>query len=242
MAGKSVLKNYGLLIFWIFFLIAVAVFILLNQERIHNALQNGSKTATPQPVSLPEDIFIPQPVFEEADPTPVLSQETELTIVDTVEEPLLVSEPAEVQVQSALTDERKRNMYFIHVNDTGTISQVQIQRLLPASDTPLLDLLRVLFKGPTSAELKQNLISLIPDNTTILSVEVRNGTAYINTSEELQYNQFGQEGHYACLKQIVWTATEFSTVQNVQILIEGAKVNYLSEGIWTGSPLSREDF
>ncbi|MDR2149883.1 MAG: GerMN domain-containing protein [Spirochaetaceae bacterium] len=235
MAEKSVLKNHGLLIFWILFLGAVVVFILLNQERIYYAIQKGSKPAVSQPITVPADISVPEPETYEPAQSETVLPEPETISVDTEREPI---EPEPTPVIS----ERKRIVYFIHVDDAGTISQIQTERVLPVSDTPLFDVLRVLFQGPTTAELDQNLISLIPDNTMILSTDVRNGTAYININEDLQYNQFGQEGYYACLKQIVWTATEFPTVDNVQILIEGAKVNYLSEGIWTGSPLSREDF
>ena len=42
--------------------------------------------------------------------------------------------------------------------------------------------------------------------------------------------------------QIVYTATEYSTVNSVQILIDGQKKEYLSEGVWIGSPLSRSSF
>ena len=43
--------------------------------------------------------------------------------------------------------------------------------------------------------------------------------------------------------QIVYTATEFSTVKSVQFLIDGQKKEYLgSEGVWIGSPLSRTSF
>ena len=43
--------------------------------------------------------------------------------------------------------------------------------------------------------------------------------------------------------QIVYTSTEFSTVDSVQFLIDGNKKDYLgSEGQWIGSPLSRASF
>jgi spore germination protein GerM len=69
---------------------------------------------------------------------------------------------------------------------------------------------------------------------------VRGSTAYISFSEEFQYNTFGVEGYAAQLRQIVWTVTEFTNVSDVQILIEGRRVDYLGEGIWIGSPLDRD--
>jgi spore germination protein GerM len=104
----------------------------------------------------------------------------------------------------------------------------------------MVDVLRVLFQGPSAEEQRDGLVSLIPPGTRILSATVRGDTAYISFSEEFQYNTYGVEGYAAQLRQIVWTVTEFSTVKDVQILIEGRRVDYLGEGIWIGSPLSRD--
>jgi spore germination protein GerM len=104
----------------------------------------------------------------------------------------------------------------------------------------MLDVLQALLAGPTPEEQGQGLMSLIPTGTKILSVTVRLGTAYISMSEEFQYTTYGVEGYAAQLNQIIWTVTEFPNVKEVQILIEGRRVDYLGEGIWIGSPISRE--
>jgi spore germination protein GerM len=104
----------------------------------------------------------------------------------------------------------------------------------------MLDALKALLQGPTADEQRRGMVSLIPQGSRILSATVRGSTAYISFSEEFQYNTYGVEGYAAQLKQVVWTATEFSNVQDVQILIEGRRIDYLGEGIWIGSPLSRE--
>ena len=75
-----------------------------------------------------------------------------------------------------------------------------------------------------------------------MSASVKNGIAILNFSEEFQFNQFGAEGSLAQLMQVVYTATNFSTVKKVQFLIEGKKRDYLTEGVWIGSPLSRSSF
>jgi len=57
------------------------------------------------------------------------------------------------------------------------------------------------------------------------------------------YNHYGIEGYAGQLKQVVYTATAFPTVQDVQILIEGSKRDYLGgEGVFIGKPLSRNSF
>jgi spore germination protein GerM len=104
----------------------------------------------------------------------------------------------------------------------------------------MLDVLQSLLQGPSAEERHRGLISLIPQGTRIINATVRGETAYINFSEEFQYNTYGVEGYAAQLKQVVWTATEFSNVKDVQILIEGRRVDYLGESVWIGSPLSRD--
>jgi spore germination protein GerM len=122
----------------------------------------------------------------------------------------------------------------------GTIIRTRVNRILPASDSPLLDVLQSLLQGPPAEEQRRGLISLIPQGTRIINATVRGETAYINFSEEFQYNTYGVEGYAAQLKQVVWTATEFPNVKDVQILIEGRRVDYLGESIWIGSPVNRD--
>jgi spore germination protein GerM len=52
----------------------------------------------------------------------------------------------------------------------------------------------------------------------------------------------GLEGLLAQLQQVVRTATQFSTVDAVQILIEGQNEEYLGgDGVYIGEPLTPED-
>jgi spore germination protein GerM len=102
------------------------------------------------------------------------------------------------------------------------------------------DALEAVIKGPSADESKRNLLSLIPGNVTILGATVRGSTAYIDFSEDFLFNTYGIEGYAGQLRQVVWTATEFGNIKDVQILVEGKRIDYLGEGIWIGSPLSRD--
>lgn len=104
----------------------------------------------------------------------------------------------------------------------------------------MTDVIEALIAGPAADEKSKGIISLIPPNTRILSATVRGNTAYISFSEDFQYNTYGVEGYAGQLRQIVFTATEFSNVRDVQILIEGRRVDYLGEGVWIGSPVNRD--
>jgi len=137
---------------------------------------------------------------------------------------------------------RDRNIYFTQINKDGQILQSRVSRKIPVSDSPMQDVLAVLLKGPSADELNKGILNLIPQNTRILSAVVRGNTAYISFSEDFMFNTFGVEGYVAQLRQIVWTVTEFQNVNDLQILIEGRRVDYLGEGIWIGSPISRQSF
>ena len=133
----------------------------------------------------------------------------------------------------------ERSVYLMRVDTAGTVLWTSVKRDLPASNSPLLDTLESLIKGPSATEEKQGLISLIPKNAKIQNAIVRGSTAYISFNEDFLFNTYGVEGYAGQRRQIVLTATEFSNVKDVQILIDGKRVDYLGEGIWIGSPVSR---
>jgi spore germination protein GerM len=137
---------------------------------------------------------------------------------------------------------RDRAIYYANVGSDGQILHSRVMRKIPVSDSPMQDTLNILLIGPTSEELGRGLLNLIPKNTRILSATVRGNTAYISFSEDFLFNTFGVEGYVAQLRQIVWTVTEFQNVKDVQILVEGRRMDYLGEGIWIGSPISRQSF
>ncbi len=136
---------------------------------------------------------------------------------------------------------RPRVLWFVRVASDGSLDREKANRIMPVSDSPLSDVIEALLKGPSKDEEERGLTSLLPSGTKLLSATVRGTTAYLNFSEEFQFNSFGIEGYASQLKQVVLTATEFSTVQDVQILIEGRRHDFLGpEGIWIGAPLSRQ--
>jgi len=135
---------------------------------------------------------------------------------------------------------RKALIYFIKVDEEGVIHLKGFERAVYYNDSPLTETLVTLLKGPQSKEINLEYYSMIPENTHINNIYVKNQIAYIDFNDSFRFNPLGREGLKAQLNQIVYTATEFSTVSKVQILIDGAKVNYLGpEGLFIGEPLSR---
>jgi spore germination protein GerM len=137
---------------------------------------------------------------------------------------------------------RDRALYFIKVDEEGAILRTRVTRPMPATSSPLADTIGVLLQGPTVDERNRGLISLMPPGTKLLSAQIRGATAYLSFSEDFQFNQYGVEGYIGQLRQIIWTVTEFPNISNVQILIEGRRIDYLGERIAIGSPLDRNSF
>ena len=242
-------------LFWIALILLVVVVFFFNRERIRNVLESTgfmsviSRNAEEEeetPGESPEESAEDEENLSEEE-GPALIESSEESGEDTAEEitvETVTSEEREDQAEeeSPAGETRLRNakLYFIDVDDSGRISLQAVTRPIHFNDSPLTETLNVLLKGPVASELNQDLISLIPDNTRLLSVRVDNSIAYINFSEDFQFNSFGPEGHRAQLKQIVYTATEFSTVDSVQFLIDGKKLDYLGpEGVFIGQPLTR---
>jgi len=155
----------------------------------------------------------------------------------------LVSAPSSVQGQPAQAERpavRKARLYFATIDPGGKILLKSVIRPIAASDSPLRDTLETLLKGPTSQELNLGFVSMIPIDARLRGVTVKGETAVVDFSESFRFNPQGLDAMDAQLRQVVFAATEFPTVKNVQIQIEGNTVRYLgTEGMRLDAPLSR---
>ena len=143
----------------------------------------------------------------------------------------------------AAPSQMKQYLFFIQIDGDGSILRKESIRTIPKTSTPLTAAITALLDGPNLDEIEKGYISLIPHGTKLLGASVKNGTATINFSDPFRYNQYGVEGYYGQLMQIVYTATAFSNIDNVQFLIEGEKMDYLGlEGVYIGAPLSIASF
>ena len=135
------------------------------------------------------------------------------------------------------------DLYFIRVSSEGRIYPHHVVRPVYYDSSPLTETINALISGPVGNELEDGLLNLIPNGTELLSAHVQNSVAYLNFNQAFRFNQMGAEGTVAQLVQIIFASTEFPTVDRVQFLIEGERVEYLSgEGVYVGEPLGRDAF
>lgn len=245
-------------LFWVALILLVLVIFFLNRKTISNVIEStGFLNVLTKEKETEETLEVKRKSIEE-DQEPEVKQDREPEIIEIPpsEEPeesgktekLEEEEKPGIPQVEDTSEEGARNLrnarlYFIDVDDEGTIRLQGVIRPVYYIDAPLTETIKALLGGLLPSELNQELITLIPEDTRLLSATVREGTAFLNFNEDFKFNTLGSEGLRAQLEQIVFTATEFSSVKNVQILIEGKKQDYLGpEGVFIGKPLNRNSF
>ncbi len=102
--------------------------------------------------------------------------------------------------------------------------------------------LQALITGPTSGEMGSNLSTAVPADTLVLGLRIDDGTAVVDLSREFEAGG-GSFSVLGRLAQVVYSLTEFASVERVRFLIDGTTVDvFSSEGIVLGESVSRNDF
>lgn len=94
-----------------------------------------------------------------------------------------------------------------------------------------------LIKGPKD---KNKGVITIPQGTKLNNIVIKDSICYVDFSKELQKNHWGgSAGEYMTVYSIVKTLCQFSSINKVQILIEGNKVTTLAGHIDISKPMER---
>jgi hypothetical protein len=255
-------KSMLAVLFWLVFFIVILLLFIIYLPLIRSTLESTQivERLTNRPVSTPETVEEAQPFAGEGTTPDVISvapppPSAIPSVPDSVEAPVpetpgggtagteAGSPPPEnlrVPAEETPPASRDRVIYFVKIDNSGLVFTSPVRRRINVSDSPLLDALNLILQGPTESEQRQGLASLIPEGVRIQNVRVTGNTAVISFNENFMFNSFGVEGYIAQLRQIVWTATEFPNVNDVQILIEGRRVDFLGESIRISRPLGRD--
>jgi germination protein M len=99
-----------------------------------------------------------------------------------------------------------------------------------------------LLAGPTKDERASGLQSAIPAGTRLRGIAIDKGVATIDLTSEYQSGG-GSLSMQVRLGQVVYTLTQFPTVQKVSFRLDGTPVNvFSSEGIVLSHPVGRGDY
>ena len=266
---KKKSSSLGML-FWLAVVLLVVAVFLYNRRNIENVLAStgfleqlrnrfgapretielvysAPQTQPDAPIAVLERPLI-QP--EPAQPTePSVAEPSEPNVAEPSKpnvaepsEPPADEPPASVDSKPDPQATLTSGVYFIRVDNNGTILPVAVDRILRNS-SPMRHTIEALLQGPTIEEMDAGLLNLIPKDTELLSATIREGIVYLNFNEAFRFNPLGSEGMVAQLQQIIYSATSFDTIHGVQILIEGNKEDYLGgENVYIGVPLDRTSF
>ncbi|MDO9556519.1 MAG: GerMN domain-containing protein [Coriobacteriia bacterium] len=129
------------------------------------------------------------------------------------------------------------NVYFPRGDVLG-VSRRQIPATKAVATAAMLELLL----GPTGLEGDYGLHSEIPLGTDLNSVTIKNRVATVDLSDEVESGG-GTLSMQMRLAQIVFTLTQFSTVDSVVFKIDGTQVDVFSgEGIMLDHPQTRGEY
>ena len=130
--------------------------------------------------------------------------------------------------------EMQVNVYYPRNDGTGLIA---VSRKV---NTEKDDKYTAAMKSLLTGTKEKGQTNVIPKKAKLRSVTVKDGVATVDFSKELEQNfSGGSTGEEMLVGSIVDTLTEFPEVQNVQILIDGGKVETLSGHMDLSEPLAR---
>jgi len=235
-------KNTVGCLFYIALILLILVIFLFNRSTVQEVMKKtGFMDLFTAKNNTPPEVVISPLDTEEPRSEPERQPESRELVLTPENAPPPTEKPAEEERPAPKI--RQARLFYVLVAGDGSISLKGIIRPVEYTDAPLRSTLVSLFSGPAPAEVNRGLMTLIPPDTRINAIHIKNGIAYLDFNESFRFNRLGREGLTAQLKQVVYTTTEFSNLEQVQILIDGKKLDYLGpEGVYIGAPLGRDSF
>jgi spore germination protein GerM len=123
--------------------------------------------------------------------------------------------------------------------DDGLVS---VERMHDPPPLVATTAIKSLLDGPTASERVLGFASAVPTGTKLLGIAIHNGVATVDLTSEFQ-DGAGSRSMQMRLGQVVYTLTQFPTVQKVRFRLDGTPVNvFSSEGIVLDHPVGRNDY
>ncbi|SKC92488.1 GerMN domain-containing protein [Maledivibacter halophilus] len=145
-------------------------------------------------------------------------------------------------IESPEDDQSLRNTVLYYKDDKGYLVPVMRKIPWPEGRGIAKASMRALVDNTANRSDMETLglAPILPANTEIIGMSINNGLCKVNLTEEFQ-NYGSKEEEMAIVKSVVYTLTEFPTVEEVQIMIEGESPNALTYGLDVSRPLARKD-
>jgi germination protein M len=115
-------------------------------------------------------------------------------------------------------------------------------RVIPKTSQTGAAAMAALLKGPTDEEKAAGMVTCVPEGTTFLGLDIKSGVATVNLSQEYSSGG-GSLSMFTRLAQVVFTLTQFPSVDGVRFKLDGKLIDTLGgEGIIIDEPLDRADY
>lgn len=147
------------------------------------------------------------------------------------------------------TEYMRLKVYFLIADDLGggNPALVPVVRRVPKTVAVGGASMRQLLEGPTEFEaehdpMKSVISTAIPEGTLFLGLDIKDGLATVDLSKEFESGG-GSFSMGARLAQVVYTLTQFPTVERVRFRLDGKPVTVFSgEGLVLDQPVTRDDY
>jgi germination protein M len=191
---------------------------------------------TPEPVETPADVPDATDDDEDVDeqPTATPVPEDDPTPVPPEED----DDEATPEPDNEATTSHDVLVYLVRGEEIGVAS-----RAIAGTPEVATGALNELMTGLTPYEHDLGLNTEIPEGSRLLDVALQDdGTLIVDLSSDFEAGG-GSFSMQMRLAQVVFTATQFDTIDRVQLRIEGQDVDAIGgEGVMVDQPLTREDF
>jgi len=151
------------------------------------------------------------------------------------------SPPAASTPSPGETDEPRTFTYEVWFagNEGFLFVMKRTAKLEPAAGRMALD---SLLAGPSEVERAAGVFTAIPDGTELLGLDIEDGIATVDLSSEYEQGS-GSYAEFLRLAQVVYTITQFETVQGVNFRLDGEPVELFGgHGIIMDRPKIRRDY
>lgn len=195
---------------------------------------SGGLGPVPTPPVTPSPAVVPTPPDLTPGPSavPTASPTSPATPSAPTDTPSPTATPVDTMVVRA---------YFVLAGEVGVEGLVPTLRDVPETVAVARSAMDVLLEGAVLDD-SRGLSTAIPSGTRLLGLSVKDGIATVDLSREFESGG-GSASTFYRLGQVVYTLTQFATIDAVTFQVEGRTVTtFGSEGVILDGPQARADF
>lgn len=133
-------------------------------------------------------------------------------------------------------------IYLSIVDERGEPGLVPVLREVARTQAVATAAVELLLEGATDAEADAGMTSAVPAGTRLLGISIDGGVAIVDLTREFASGG-GSESMFGRLAQVVYTLTQFPTVESVAFRLDGQPTTVFGgEGVTLDGPVGREEF